>query len=59
MSLDGGFDDVEESLRAAAKFPSNSAIRARAAANCRSSSASRSSSRSQFRQTPRRVPMTP
>ena len=45
MSLEGGFDEVEEFFRAEANSFSNCSIRANAAASCLSSSATRSASR--------------
>src|SRR3989304_3783871 len=58
MSLEGGFEEVDESFRAAANCFSNSAILANASASSRSSSATRRARRSQFGQVFRRVPMT-
>jgi hypothetical protein len=57
MSLEGGFEEVDESFRAAANCFSNSAILANAAASCFSSSATRSASRAQFRHFPCRTRM--
>jgi hypothetical protein len=47
-SLDGGFDEVDESFRAAANCFSSSAILAGAAASCVSNSATRRADRGQF-----------
>src|SRR5919106_85233 len=58
MSLEGGFEEVDESFRAAANCFSNSAILASDSASSRSSSANRRARRSQFGQFFVRVPMT-
>jgi hypothetical protein len=55
MSLEGGFEEVDESFRAEANCLSNSSIRANAAASCLSNSATRSASRAQFRHFPCRI----
>jgi hypothetical protein len=58
MSLDGGFEEFDGSLRAEANCLSNSSIRANAAASCSSNSATRSANRAQFRHFPCRIFMT-
>ena len=58
MSLEGGFEEVDESLRAEANCFSSSAIRASAAASFSSSSVTRAANRVQFRHGPRRIFMT-
>ena len=58
MSLEGGFEEVDESLRAAANCFSSSVIRASAAASFSSSSATRTPNRAHFRHGPRRIFMT-
>ena len=55
MSLEGGFEDVEESFRAEANRFSNAWIRANAAASCVSKSATRRANRLQFRHGARRI----
>ena len=55
MSLEGGFEEVDESFRAEANSFSKSAILANAAASCFSNSATRSASRAQFRHFPYRI----
>ena len=58
MSLEGGFEEVDESFRATANCFSNSEILANASASSRSSSVTRRARRSQFGQVFRRVPIT-
>jgi hypothetical protein len=57
MSLEGGFEDVDESFRAEANCFSNCSIRANAVANCFSNSATRAVNRAHFRHGLRRIPM--